>query len=194
MKIFKPVLLSAHLLVACSLLSGCGDSPIGNHDNTKPKAASKPSEKAKPSTQDASQSKDDPQSQAATTETLRCDLEFKKAELCAQMTWIKGPEWNSNTEDPMEIRLDFWDPKTKKRADLDYEVDFDSAMPTMNNHPLASKPRVTRENDPVGVYSISDIRISCLGGNWNFFFQLKDRGNIIDQVRYVWVRDEHLID
>jgi hypothetical protein len=194
MKFAKRVILGAPLFVACSLLSGCGDSPIGNDDTPKSKAATKPSETANPSTQDSAPTDGDSKPQADTAGTLRCDLEFKKAELCAQMTWVKGPEWNSNTEDPMEVRLEFWNPKTKERADLNYEVEFDSAMPTMNNHPLASKPRVNRENNPVGVYSVSDIRISCLGGNWHFFFQLKEQGSIIDQVRYIWVRDEHLIN
>lgn len=128
------------------------------------------------------------------TENLRCDLEFKKVSLCAQMTWVKGPQWDANKEEPMEVKLDFWDTQTKTRATLNYDFAFDSAMPTMNNHPLATRPSVSRDASAVGVYSVSDIRISCLGGNWHFFFQLKSGGQVVDQVRYVWVRDDHLIN
>lgn len=125
---------------------------------------------------------------------LRCDLEFKKLALCAQMTWLRGPQWNVNTEEPMVLRLEFWNPQSKQRVDLAYELDFDSAMPAMNNHPLATKPRIIRDEGLMGVFTVQDIRISCLGGDWTFFFLLRKEQGLLDQTRFVWVRDDHLID
>ncbi len=128
------------------------------------------------------------------SEGLRCDLEFKQVGLCAQVTWLVGPQWSSSSEQPLEVQLDFWSLQTQERVSLNFELHFDSAMPTMNNHPLASQPSVACDEKNGSICRVKDIRISCLGGNWNFFFQLKRDGALLDQSRFVWVRDEYLVD
>jgi hypothetical protein len=130
----------------------------------------------------------------ARAEGLRCDLEFEKVGLCAQMTWLVGPQWSSSSEQPLEVQLDFWSIQSQERIGLDFDLVFDSAMPAMNNHPLASQPIVECEKKSLGTCRVRDILISCLGGNWNFFFQLKRDGGLMDQARFVWIRDEYLVD
>lgn len=181
-------------LALISLL-GCGDSPLASKATTsKDPQAPSPKASGDANAGVGASSGGANGAAATTTESFRCDLEFKKVDLCAQMTWVSGPKWDTNTEDPMEIKLEFWDPKSSNRVSFNYEVAFDSAMPAMNNHPLATKPKVFQDSGALGIYTVNDIRISCLGGDWSFFFQLKDGGKIVDQVRYVWVRDEHLIN
>jgi hypothetical protein len=139
-------------LIAILILSGCGVSPLFNHESSGAGHSKPP------------------------FLNPRCPLNFSKVRLCAKLDWIHGP----NTQDENSFFIKFWD-KTGGGADGPYttpneDLQIQLWMPAMGH---GSAP-VLIAQESTGTFRVSSVFFT-MRGDWQLRFKLMDHRRVVDE-------------
>jgi hypothetical protein len=139
------------------MASGCGKSPLLNHDNAERRPVGGDTNNRQPGS---------PAPTAAD-----CSLSFPSNGLCASLTWESGP----SGDDENSFTLRFFDGSGAAR-DADAEVYAQLWMPAMGH---GSSPVLVAAQGS-GVYSVTRV-FFIMPGTWDLRVQLKRNGQVVEQ-------------
>ncbi|NBT57713.1 hypothetical protein EBT16_02900 [bacterium] len=106
-------------------------------------------------------------------ETRSCPLYFPSENLCAEISWLKGPSADS----PSQFAVFFWNKGTgSATGPLIDPISQVGAFLRMSCCGSISFPKI--EKTSMGTYSVSEIRFTP--GNWEVYIQLKN-GEQVDK-------------
>lgn len=157
--VFRSVIFSLALL--CVAAVGCGQSPLLNHANAKPKGA------------------------ASAQDNTECPLSFPKHGLCASISWLKEP-----TEDTKgEFYLRFWKAGFGTEAGP-YVTPENKAfvklwMASMGHGSSPVALNLAKDqagNEIAGVFLASDV-FFVMPGEWEIWVQLKKDKQVLEQAK-----------
>ena len=154
----KRYLFCVHAIVSLIILSSCGNSPLLNHDQAKPKGASDPG--------------------APTLSNTECPFFFKTENLCFSLTWTFGPSLQQDNT----FVLKFWDKKNGKADTGPFKLPTKrlEVLPWMSMGHGSFHDVVLKQLELPAIQA-SEVRF-IMPGQWDIHFKLFDGGTLVDEV------------